>query len=127
MDPLEILWFLVQIALEIAGDLILDVGAAVFESLEPSARNALAGAFLCLVAGAALGLLSGILLPHRLLPSPRTEGISLVVSPLFSGFAMYAWGSFRRDRGHATSVLASFHGGAAFALGAAIGRFVLVA
>lgn len=127
MEPLEILWWLFEIGLEIAGDLIFEVGGAVCDSLDPSARDAVVVAFLCFVAGAALGLLSGVVLPDRLLPKPRTAGFSLVASPLACGFVMSAWGSFRRDRGQATSALATFHGAAAFALGAALGRFVLVA
>jgi hypothetical protein len=127
MDPLELVWWLLEIGFEVAGDLACEVFRAVCGSLEPATKHALFSTFLCFVAGAALGLLSGLLWSERLLPRPRTAGFSLIASPLVSGFAMHAWGSFRRERDHATSVLATFHGGAAFALGAAIGRFALVA
>jgi hypothetical protein len=49
------------------------------------------------------------------------------MSPLACGVAMHVWGGLRRERGQAPSSLATFHGAASFALGAALGRFVLVA
>jgi hypothetical protein len=127
MDLLEIFWVVFEIAFDIVGELILEVGQALFESLDPAARDALFVAFLCFAAGALLGLVSGMALPDRLLPTPRTPGLSLIASPLACGFAMQAWGSFRREGGHPAGALATFHGSAAFALGAALGRFVLVA
>ena len=38
-------------------------------------------------------------LPSRLLPAPRTSGISLVVSPVVSGVAMHLWGPSARSAG----------------------------
>jgi hypothetical protein len=122
MEPFEIVWFVLEVVLEVVGDALWDIG-----SLDPSTRDALFATFLCFATGAAVGLGSGLVLPDRLLPKPRTAGLSLVASPLLSGVAMHAWGTLRRERGHALSPLATFHGGAAFALGAALGRFVLVA
>jgi hypothetical protein len=98
-----------------------------FDWLDPSTQSNLLAALAYFVAGAAVGLLSGVVMPDRLLPRPQTPGFSLIGGPLFSGYAMHAWGTLRRERGHATSSLATFWGGAAFALGAALGRFVLVA
>ena len=122
----EFLWFLFEIVFEILGDAILQIAKALFGSLDGAAGNALFDAFAWFTVGALLGLISGIVVPVRLLPRPRTAGLSLVAGPLASGIAMRAWGSYRRDRGHSTSSLATFRGGAAFALGAALGRFVLV-
>ena len=127
MDGLEIVWWLVEIVLELAGDLFFELGAAVFDSLDASARDALIMTILLFVAGACVGLLSAVVLPDRLLPRPRTPGYSLFLAPLASGYALHAWGTLRRERGYATSPLATFHGGAAFALGSALGRFFLLA
>lgn len=127
MDPFEIVWWLLQILFEIVGDVLFSGWGELIDVLDGPSGQTVLETLAWFVAGAALGLLSGIVLPHRLLPPPRTAGLSLVASPLISGFAMRAWGSLRRERGHAVSSLATFHGGGAFALGAALGRFVLVA
>ena len=127
MDPLEIVWLLLEIVLEGVGELIFGGCSELFDSLDASTQSALLAALAYFIVGAAVGLFSGIALPDRLLPRPRTAGFSLIGGPLVSGCAMHAWGSFRREGGHDTSSLATFWGGAAFALGAALGRFVLVA
>lgn len=123
----ELFAFLFEILFEILGEGILEVAKAAFGSLDTAVGNALFDAFAWFVVGALLGLLSGVALSERLLPRPRMPGLSLVAGPLASGLAMREWGSFRRGQGHATGSLATFHGGAAFALGMALGRFVLVA
>ena len=129
MDPFEVLFWILHLLFEILGEAALDILGAVFEGvfdgLDPGKR--FFETFLCFAAGALVGLLSGVVLPERLLPAPRTPGLSLILGPILSGLAMYAWGSFRRERGRATTALATFEGGAAFAFGAALGRFVLVA
>jgi hypothetical protein len=85
------------------------------------------GAVACFVAGGLLGSVSAFAFPGRLLPAPPRAGPSLVVmAPLAGGFAMHGWGSWRRGRGLATSPLATFLGGAGFALGFAFARFALV-
>ena len=127
MDPLEIVWMLLQVLFEIVGDALFSDWGELIDVFDRPGAKAVMEACAWFVAGAGLGLLSGIVLPHRLLPPPRTAGFSLLVSPLISGIAMHAWGAGRRGRGHAVSSLATFHGGAAFAMGAALGRFVLVA
>jgi hypothetical protein len=123
----EILWVIFEIVFEIVGEVILEIGKALFGSLDASIGNALFDAFAWFAVGALLGLLSGVVLPDRLMPKPRRAGLSLIASPLACGFAMHNWGSSVRGRGRVPGSLATFHGGAAFALGAALGRFVLVA
>ena len=124
---LELVVLLVEFVFEVFLELVCGELGDLFDWLEPTTQSRLLAAFACFVAGAAVGLLSGVAWPDRLLPAPRTPGFSLVAGPLFSGYAMHAWGVFRREGGHATSSLATFWGGAAFALGAALGRFVVVA
>jgi hypothetical protein len=74
--------------------------------------------------GFVLGALASLLLPRPLLPPPATRGVSLAVSPLASGLAMHVWGSTRARGPHG---LATFWGGASFAFGCALGRFLTVA
>lgn len=127
MDPFEILWLVFEVVGEILLELLCDCCGGLLDGLGPGGREALWSAFLLFVAGAAAGLVSTFVLPERLLPRPRTAGFSLVLAPVVSGTSMHAWGSYRRERCHPTSALATFWGGAAFALGAALGRFVIVA
>jgi hypothetical protein len=126
----EIVWLVFQVLgeflLEVFGELVLGGLGELADGLDRSTQEALWSAFLCFVAGVALGLLSAVALPRRVLPTPRTPGLSLLFSPLASGLVMREWGAHRREGGHATSGLATFWGGASFALGAALGRFVMV-
>jgi len=50
-----------------------------------------------------------------------------VLAPLATGAAMHAFGARRRRRGRATSGLATFWGGAAFAFTMALARWLAVA
>lgn len=124
---LGLVWCLLEIFFELIFEIVWGAGRAVIDSLEPSTLDAVLSAIAYFLVGLILGVLSAWALPDPLLPPPRTRGLSLLLSPLLSGFAMHTWGAFRRDRGRPASTLATFYGGAAFALGAALGRFLLVA
>jgi hypothetical protein len=86
----------------------------------------LAAIALLLVGGAAGGVVTW-LLPTRLLGTPALPGASLVVSPLLNGVLMHYYGAWRSREGTQTSFAATFWGGAVFALGFALVRFVNVA
>lgn len=119
---LEALWLLLELVVELffgAADIGVLEGAGLADAPRRFWVNAGYAA-----AGVALGAGSGWLLPGRLLPMPATQGISLVLSPVASGLAMHFWGSYRRERGRATTSMATFWGGASFAFGCALGRFV---
>lgn len=79
------------------------------------------------VLGGILGGLCVWVLPDRLLGAGPVPGLSLVLAPLAAGLSMAGWGRFRRAHGHATSNLATWYGGGAFALGASLIRFLGVA
>jgi hypothetical protein len=74
--------------------------------------------------GAVLGGFSLLLWPDRIFQPGPIPGISLLLSPLGAGVALHAWGVYRRRSGHVTTNLATFVGGAAFAFGTALVRFV---
>ena len=78
------------------------------------------------IVGAVLGFITTLIFPERIFPEPPLKGISLIVSPIGVGFAMHFFGSWRRGRGHDTSYLATFWGGALFAFGLTFVRFILV-
>jgi hypothetical protein len=118
---LEGLWLLVELVIELFFGAV-DIGA--LDVVDPPRRF-----WVCVgyaAAGFALGAGSGWLLPSRLLPTPATQGISLVLSPALSGLAMHLWGSYRREGGRPTTAMATFWGGASFAFGCALGRFVAI-
>jgi hypothetical protein len=76
--------------------------------------------------GAAAGVLSVLILPTRVVSRPFVPGISLAISPIVTGIAMQRVGDFWRDRGKSAPALFSFRGGAIFAFGMALARFVLI-
>ena len=125
---LALLWLVLEVAFEAVVS-VLDFGSSIADPLEmvldppsPRLRACLGYA----VAGFCLDAFSGYVLPSRLLPAPRTTGISLLVSPIVSGVAMHFWGSFRAEHERPVTSLATFWGGASFAFGCALGRFVSV-
>lgn len=73
--------------------------------------------------GAMVGAISVLVQPRRILPAAPVAGISVVLSPIVAGILMGRYGEWRRSRGSATSLLATFWGGALFALGLASVRF----
>jgi hypothetical protein len=76
--------------------------------------------------GGALGACLAWALPRRVLPIMAIPGLSLILSPLGAAFVMEWWGRRRRAGGHPATNLASWYGGAAFALGAALARYLLI-
>jgi hypothetical protein len=78
------------------------------------------------IVGAVLGFITTLIFPERIFPEPPLKVISLIVSPIAVGFAMHFFGSWRRRRGHDTSYLATFWGGALFAFALTFVRFILV-
>ncbi len=79
-----------------------------------------------MVLGAVAGGLATWLLPLRLLGAPAIPGASLVVSPFLNGLLMHSYGLWQARRNGRESLAASFWGGAAFAFGFALVRFVIL-
>ena len=75
--------------------------------------------------GGLIGLLVSLVFPKRLITFGRVPGASLVLSPLVNAFAMEYYGRWRERRGKSRSFLATYWGGALFALGMASVRFVM--
>ena len=126
---LEVLLFVVQIAIEVLGQALLEVVAEVgFSSLKAAldrpSRNPLLAALGYLILGALVGGATLALWPARLVPPGPVPGLSLVLGPLAVGGLMQSWGRYRLSRGHVTTNLATFLGGAAFAFGTALVRFL---
>lgn len=118
---IEVLWLCVEVVFQAFVNGGFD---ALFDFLDFVPENRMLTALGYATLGFVLGALTSLLLPLPLLPAPATRGISLVVSPLASGSAMYLWGLTRARGPHG---LATFWGGASFSFGCALGRFLTVA
>ncbi len=113
--------FLLQILFELAAEV---VSALIHRWRQSSpAVSAVGLAFV----GAAAGLVSVWLVPHRLIGTRvALPGLSLLLAPIATGYAMHLLGKRLRDLGRYTSNLATFRGGAIFALSMALIRWWLV-
>jgi hypothetical protein len=129
-----LLELLIGLCCEVGGEVLLQVAfelglSGVKEATGRQNRDPVLATIGYLVLGAAVGGLTLLVAPERLVPLPAIPprpGLSLVLAPLGVGAAMHAWGSFRRRRGHSPTNLATFWGGAAFAFAAALVRFLAV-
>lgn len=80
-----------------------------------------------LVLGAAAGWASVALLPYPVLPAlSPVRGISVLLAPLATGFAMRAFGRWRVRHSGRPTFLATFGGGALLALSMALVRWLMV-
>ena len=112
---------LFEFALEAAFDLIFRAIAEVFEISELT--NPLLACVGYVLLGAATGGLSLLLYPHPLFHPSRVHGISLLVSPILTGLAMWQVGSLLRTKNKKVIRIESFWYGFTFAAGMALARF----
>jgi hypothetical protein len=124
---------LVGVLLEVVGDALLEVlFGLVAEALSGVIKRREDASPVVLTlglagAGAGAGLLSGWLVPHRLIVGGVViPGLSLVVAPLMTGVVMGLLGKQIRRAGHWPSSVATFRGGAVFAFAMALVRWWLV-
>jgi hypothetical protein len=78
------------------------------------------------VLGIAFGIASLRVYPHPLFHPSKLHGISLVISPVITGFVMSQVGTVLRRKGKQAVRIESFGYGFTFALGLAIIRFIYV-
>lgn len=110
---------LVELGVEVGGRSI----RGPFERRE-NAHPFFAGAGMLLFGGIA-GLLLTLVFRRRFFPVSPLPGASLVLSPLLNGVVMEYYGRWRERRTGTRSYLATFWGGALFALGMASVRFLM--
>jgi len=120
-----LLELVIEVVLPAALEMLVDVGWSRSRKRVPEATDSwflvVTGLF---VAGALLGGVSLLFWPKAFVSRGPIPGLSLILAPAAVGGVMHVWGGYRRRSGHATTTLASFAGGAAFALGAAVVRFL---
>jgi hypothetical protein len=123
--------FLLELLLELGVEAVLQIffseGISAYKtSFQRNNRDPVEASFAYLLLGGCLSFVLALLVPEPILPPSPIPGLSLLLVPLALGMTMHYWGRFRRSRGHATSNLATFYGGAAFAFGVALVRFYFV-
>jgi hypothetical protein len=119
---------LFEVFLELAGEAVISFLSRATGGLFakfPTLSSTLA-VFVYFLVGGAAGALSVVLIPHRILHPSRFHGLSILLSPLLTGFAMWQAGLSMRRRGQEPARIESFTYGFTFALGMAIVRFVFV-
>ena len=120
-----LLQVVVEILLEIVFGILLEIAVSLYRIIFDRSNWGILAAIVgyCLVGGLTGGA-SLYIWPTRVFPRGTAPGLSLALAPLCVGWALATWGDARRSRGHVTSSLATFSGGAGFAFGAALVRFI---
>ena len=120
----SLLWeFFGQLLAELTFELGL---ASTRHAVGKTAPNPFLASAGCLILGALAGGIMLAAVPHRILPTPPVPGLSLLIAPLLNGLAMKSFGDWRRARGRPTTFLATFAGGAWFALAMAAVRLAIL-
>jgi len=88
--------------------------------------NPVATAFALGLLGALVGFLTVAIYPHQLVHPSRFHGLSVIVSPLITGFAMSQLGRLLRKYGERVTPMETFGYGFAFAFAMALVRFLLL-
>jgi len=119
--------------LEVAGEFLIEILfglaaealSAMINRLKQTSPAVSAIGLACV--GAAAGLLSAWLFPHRLIVTRVVlPGVSLLLAPLVTGFAMGFLGKRLRGFGRHPSNIATFRGGVLFAFSMALIRWWLI-
>jgi hypothetical protein len=124
---LEIIFeLLAELLVQVIGETLIEVGyQRVRAGPRPSHPVAATAGLVAL--GAVVGAVSAWLFPHRLTSWALAPLWSVLIAPLVVGAALHFFGVWRRRRGHATTHLATFYGGAAFAFAYAVTRLLVLA
>jgi hypothetical protein len=115
---------LFEFAVEALLDLALRAIAKVFDGVRFTNPVVASASYTLL--GALAGGLSLIIFPHPLVQPSRLHGISLLASPVITGFVMSLIGSTLSRRGKTVTQIESFGYGFGFAFGMALIRFFFV-
>ena len=114
--------------MQLPGEVALDAAATSIDhaTRDDDRAHPIAALTGCALMGAALGALSVLVIPHRVIPVRPLPGLSILLAPPLTGLCMRAYGRLRARRGGRTSVLATFAGGSAAALAFSAVRLFLL-
>ncbi|MGA3370926.1 MAG: hypothetical protein ABSC48_04105 [Terracidiphilus sp.] len=88
--------------------------------------NPVATTFALGMLGALAGFLSVVAYPHPLVHPSRFHGVSVIASPLITGFVMFQLGRLLRNYGRRVMPIESFGYGFVFAFAMALVRFLML-
>ena len=89
--------------------------------------NKLFDAIRCLLFGTCLGFIGVLIFPHRMFQYQIFQGVSLIIVPITVGILMHYWGKYLLAKRGENYFIATFSGGALFAFGASLFRFIWLA
>jgi hypothetical protein len=117
---------LLEIAVSLVGELFLELGwIATSHALRTKRRRqTVLGMLGWFLLGLALGALSALIHPAPFVHGAKLRLAILVGAPVAAGLVMRAYGRAARKRGKSPSSLATFTGGAIFALGIHLVRYL---
>jgi hypothetical protein len=110
--------------LDLASRALLDVFTGLTDAIK---ENKILTGFMYGLLGVLAGVLSLLVLPHRLIHREHPigfHGISLLISPIIAGAVLSSVGAAMRRRGKKVTPVETFGYGFAFALGMALVRFL---
>ena len=118
----------VELLIEICAQFAFEIG---FETLSHSLRkgkkpNPILAYTGIAILGFLIGIATSLIFSERIVTQAPVKGLSLILSPILLGTLMHVFGNWRRQKGHKTSRLATFWGGALFAFSFALVRWVMV-
>lgn len=88
--------------------------------------NPLATTFALGMFGALAGFLSVVAYPHPLMHPSRFHGVSVIASPLITGFVMFQFGRLLKNYGRRVMPIESFGYGFVLAFAMALVRFLML-
>ncbi len=121
-----ILGVLYEIALQLIGELLIELGIrSIAETRKVYREHNPVLAFIGYgLVGVLFGYLSVVFVPKKLFVAQRYHGLSLIISPIVTGLIMSGIGALKRKAGKQTLRLDTFLYGFVFALGVAVMRYV---
>ena len=133
----ELLAGVIAAIVEVLFESVIEIGCAGAASLLTRAvsklfktisdLNPIATAFALGMLGLLVGFLSVVAYPHPFVHPSRLHGVSVIVSPLITGFVMSQLGRLLRNHGGRVTPVESFGYGFVFAFAMALVRFFLTA
>jgi hypothetical protein len=113
-----------EIACEGLASLLTRAISKLFKAI--SEVNPVATTFALGMLGALAGFFSVVAYPHPLVHPSRLHGVSVIVSPLITGFVMSQLGRLLRNHGRRVMPIESFGYGFVFAFAMALVRFLML-
>src|ERR1035437_3456188 len=117
-----------QIACELLASLLTRGISKLFKTIFKTISdvNPVATSFALGMLGVLVGFLSVVAYPHPLVHPSRLHGVSVIVSPLITGFAMSQLGRLLRNHGRRVMPIETFGFGFVFAFAMALVRFLML-